>query len=53
MASHTEPATHPVLLAIAAAAFVVLLVLGVDLHGTQSGHSAAEHDKTASPNNAH
>lgn len=32
MASHSQPKTHPVLLAIAAAAFIVLLVLGINLY---------------------
>ena len=38
MSTHTQPDTHPVLLAISAAAFVVLFVLGINFHSAQAGH---------------
>lgn len=53
MASQTQPATHPVLLAIAVAAFLVLFILGVNLHVTQSGHIAVEQSGAEAPKNTH
>ena len=38
MSTHTQPDTHPVLLAISAAAFLVLFVLGINLHSARAGH---------------
>lgn len=38
MSTHTQPETHPVLLAISAAAFFVLMVLGINLHSAGAGH---------------
>lgn len=49
MASHTQAETHPVLLAIAGAAFLVLFVIGVNLFTKQSGHSSVGQVNTHTP----
>ena len=43
MSSHSQPETHPVLLGIAGAAFVVLMLLGIGLSGSTKGHTANGH----------
>lgn len=53
MKSHADHNTHPVLLTIAALAFIVLFFLGVNLFTAASGHATAEHALTVEPQKTH
>ena len=42
MGSHGQPETHPVLLSIAILAFIVVMLLGLQLHYHQAGHGSSD-----------
>ena len=53
MSADSQPENHPVLLVIAAAAFVVLMALGVGLSGSTSGHVTGGHAVKEATGSAH
>jgi len=53
MSTHSQPENHPILLAIAAVAFVMLMVLGLGLFNSTSEHTTGVHVSEEATETAH